>query len=716
MFAFSFFCSRRNAARLAVLLAVAGLPAALRADLSHRQATVTVKTENLAGAALNGATVKVEMLNPAFRFGTAIVTDELTPGTASYSAQGLAAVQTYFNSVTFGNYMKWTYFESRPVATTLAMIDRVFALRAFNADVDMALRGHTTVWGASYQLPADLRAMTSAADVKARILSHVTEYHTAFKGSGVTTFDLYNEHFHEREFIMNKAVPGSTASTMIAEQAAVAADWFKAAQAADPAAKLFINEYNILNFWVENDSDVKAYKAFIDAVRDAGGPVGGIGLQAHIDRMLSKEQITRRLNLLAAPMPATVNHPAGLPGLPIEVTELDINTQGWTSATPEQQAQVTANILDACYENPAVEGITIWGIRDSIHWRGNAIMYNDSNPNNWVLKPSGQAWVDRVKGTWWTNLSGTTSAAGTTSGTVFKGLHRITVTYDGVTKQVVQQLTSDETVTVKFDTTPVDTSGSFLSNLSVRAPLAAGQKLTLGFVVDGGAKEVLARVAGPALEPYLANFVADPAMEITRNGNPVTSNDNWVAADVQATANRLGAFPFAPGSKDAALIATLNGGHATGITGVGAGIVLGEIYDVAPATTGPRLTNVSALHFTGTGDDVLTAGFVVGGSGHARLLIRGVGPELASQFGVQGVLANPIIRVYDRNGQEIAVNDDWDSSLTGTMATLGAFPLTAGSKDAALLLVVPADALYSVRVSGADGGTGLAIIEVYEVR
>lgn len=104
----------------------------------------------------------------------------------------------------------------------------------------------------------------------------MTDYHPLFKGGGITNFDVYNEHFHEREFVINQAVSGSTASTLSAEQAAEVADWFKAAQEVGPAARLFITEYNILNFWQGNDSDVIARKTFIAAVHDAGGPVCGV--------------------------------------------------------------------------------------------------------------------------------------------------------------------------------------------------------------------------------------------------------------------------------------------------------------------------------------------------------------------------------------------------------------------------------------------------------
>ncbi len=693
----------------------AALAAPAQPDLSHRQSSIVVDVVNLSGEPVPAAAVSVQMVNPEFRFGTAITRDEINPSAAGYNARAVEAAQRYFNSMTFGNFMKWTYVENRAPADTLYGVNQVFTLKAFNSADPMRLRGHATVWGAQYQLPSDLLAMTAPADIRARILGHIESYHTLFKGAGIDGFDLYNEPFHEQQAFRDKLM-GTTNPTMAAFGAEVA-PWFNRAKEVDPDARLFINDYNMLNFWQENDTDIIEYKALVDAIRAAGGQIGGIGLQAHMDRYTSKAQITRRLNILAAPMAPTVDYPDGLPGLPIEVTELDINTQQWSTATPAQEAEVTANVLEAAFEHPAVTGVTIWGMNDSAHWRDNATMFDDSDPNNWVIKPSGQALIDRVKGTWWTDVAGTTDGAGSYPATVFKGKHRITVRINGNTVQELHDLSADGSVQIQVDDTPVDTSGSFLSNLSVRAPVATGETLKLGFVVSGGEKQILARVGGPALAEFgLLNFLPDPQLEIRAGATVRGANDDWIAAEVQATANALGAFSFAPGSKDAALISTLNGPHTSEVTGDGEGIVIGEIYDVAPATTGPRLVNVSALHQTGLGDGVLTAGFYVGGTGQIRLLIRGVGPELAlPPYRLTGMLADPVIRLRNVDGVLLSENDDWDGSLASIFTELGAFPLTADSKDAAMVVLLEAGRSYTVQVVGADGGTGQAIVEVYEM-
>ncbi|MDA8528606.1 endo-1,4-beta-xylanase [Opitutaceae bacterium] len=226
---------------LAVLVLVC--PALLWAqnDLSHRQNDVTVRVVNLAGDPVAGAAVQIEMLDPVFRFGSAITVDQLTPGHANYSAQAIEALQRNFNSTTFGNYMKWGPFESRPVAESQEMVQRALALRAFNSDVGLRLRGHATLWGASYQVPTDFKNMTDRTQMRTRLLDYIRDYHTAFKDTGIITFDLYNEPFHETELIIDRLIDDPDSFT---QHASEVAPWFNRAKEADPNAVLYINDYN----------------------------------------------------------------------------------------------------------------------------------------------------------------------------------------------------------------------------------------------------------------------------------------------------------------------------------------------------------------------------------------------------------------------------------------------------------------------------------------
>lgn len=111
----------------------------------------------------------------------------------------------------------------------------------------------------------------------------------------------------------------------------------------------------------------------------------------------------------------------------------------------------------------------------------------------------------------------------------------------------------------------------------------------------------------------------------------------------------------------------------------------------------------------------LLAGFTVGGSGTRNILVRAVGPGLTS-FGVNGVLAAPQLRLYDRAGQLLATNDGWADSpaLSAAFAQAGAFPLPAGSADAAALIALPPGS-YTIQVADGSGAGGVALAEVYDV-
>ena len=257
-------------------------------------------------------------------------------------------------------------------------------------------------------------------------------------------------------------------------------------------------------------------------------------------------------------------------------------------------------------------------------------------------------------------------------------------------------------------------TGSALSNLSVRTTLGVGQALTLGAVVSGGAKDVLIRAAGPALSAFGLGGLADPKLELFTGGGtvPIATNDDRPAS-LTGTFASVGAFGFPAGSKDAALSQTITGAFTVRASGAGTGVILVEAYDTTGGTS-PRLINLSARNRVGTGSDILIAGFSVSGAGSKQVLIRAVGPTLAT-FGVAGPLADPNLRVVDARGVTVAANDNWAAALAPTFSQVGAFPLPLASRDAALLVTLPAGGTYTLQVSGVNNTTGEALIEVYEV-
>ncbi|MFM8618390.1 MAG: hypothetical protein ACKOE8_06640 [Opitutaceae bacterium] len=108
-----------------------------------------------------------------------------------------------------------------------------------------------------------------------------------------------------------------------------------------------------------------------------------------------------------------------------------------------------------------------------------------------------------------------------------------------------------------------------------------------------------------------------------------------------------------------------------------------------------RLVNLSVLKDSAGG---LTAGFVIAGGTEKRVLVRAVGPTLASAFGVGGASPDPKLTLF-AGSDTIANNDNWGGSaaLSAAFTQAGAFALPSESRDAALLATLgPGN--YSVRV------------------
>jgi len=139
-------------------------------------------------------------------------------------------------------------------------------------------------------------------------------------------------------------------------------------------------------------------------------------------------------------------------------------------------------------------------------------------------------------------------------------------------------------------------------------------------------------------------------------------------------------------------------------------LLLGAVSARADA---PRLANLSTRASVGTGGNIMITGFIIGPGPNKTVLVRAVGPSLAS-FGLTNLLADPAVAIYNSAGAQIAFNDDWNAADAATMTSVGAFALPAGSKDAAIVTSLPSG-LYTAEVSGNGGTTGLGLLEIYEV-
>lgn len=146
-----------------------------------------------------------------------------------------------------------------------------------------------------------------------------------------------------------------------------------------------------------------------------------------------------------------------------------------------------------------------------------------------------------------------------------------------------------------------------------------------------------------------------------------------------------------------------------GLSGLnGAGSV--QVTQQVGVTGTARLINVATRVQVGGASGTPIAGFTIGGTGSKRIVARAVGPGLAT-FGVSGTLADPSLALIS-SGLTVASNDTWNASDAAAFTASGAFALTAGSRDAALVTSLSSGS-YSA-VMGDGGGSGVALLEVYD--
>ena len=151
------------------------------------------------------------------------------------------------------------------------------------------------------------------------------------------------------------------------------------------------------------------------------------------------------------------------------------------------------------------------------------------------------------------------------------------------------------------------------------------------------------------------------------------------------------------------------------VTSANATLTVAAAAHVAPERA---LVNLSTRGWVGTGDNVMIAGFYIGGSGAKRLLLRGCGPLLAQNSDLTNTLVDPAITLTTPGGTVLATNDDWgtqsnSAEVAAVMAAVWAQPLAEGSRDAALLVTLPPGG-YTMILRGVGETAGIALAEIYD--
>ena len=379
----------------------------------HRMGTLVVKAEP-------GATVRVEQVRHEFWFGAAISSSafggRLDPeDRRRYQETFLAN----FNAGVTENAVKWHAMERRRGQVDYAVVD---AILEWSSAHELPVRGHCLFWGIPGRVQNWVKQLDDA-ELRETLEDRARTMGRRYRGR-FAEYDLNNEMIHGN-YYANRLGPGITKEM---------ATWVKEA---DPSARLFLNDYDILTGKRLDD-----YVAQIRGLLAEGAPIDGIGVQGHLHGdAFDPTALRSALDALAKT------------GLPICVTEFNFPGQRssvynrrnvkLTDAQEQAKAKALTDYYRICFAHPSVQGILMWGFWEGANWIPQSSLYR----RDWTPTPAAGAYRDLVFDEWWTRWEGKANANGQCRLPAFYGKHRVTV--DGREKTVALRKAAG-TVTVSF--------------------------------------------------------------------------------------------------------------------------------------------------------------------------------------------------------------------------------------------------------------------------
>ena len=258
---------------------------------------------------------------------------------------------------------------------------------------------------------------------------------------------------------------------------------------------------------------------------------------------------------------------------------------------------------------------------------------------------------------------------------------------------------------------PSPTPSRFV-NISTRMRVETGDNVLIGgFIVTGSAqKRIIVRALGPSLQSIAPEEqLANPVLELYRGNELLASNDNW-----QEAPNRQEIIDSTiPPSHDleSAILRNVDpGAHTAVVRGVGGGQGVGliEVYDLG-SSQDSKLANIATRGRVLTGDNVMIGGLIITGSSAQRVIVRAIGPSLP----VEGRLEDPLLQLFDGNGNPITSNDNWKETQQAEIEAT-TIPPSNDFESAIVATLTPAP--YTAIVRGVNDTTGVAVVEVYALQ
>lgn len=311
-----------------------------------------------------------------------------------------AAMYKYFNYGVSGNSFKWSGIQPQHTAPNYTNFDN--AVR-WTQKVGWELKAHNLLWGGNddHSMPAWVRNLPTPEAItdtcKMRVIRDVSHYKGIIK-----EYDVINEPLTGHADHLQKTVGDSI-------------DWncFKWARSADPDAELFINDYNVEYNW----GQATEYRDLVKKIIANGGPVTGVGMQAHYwdGFRVNVDELVKNVNIIAQA------------GLPIRFTEYDYAG----NITQQQQADDFIKVLTVAFSHPSISGMISWGLSDDGAWRTNTGFFDA----NHKPKLAADTLLYYTKTKWATNFDSVINTGSPMEFNAFYGDYTIEVNFDGIIKE-----------------------------------------------------------------------------------------------------------------------------------------------------------------------------------------------------------------------------------------------------------------------------------------
>lgn len=269
-----------------------------------------------------------------------------------------------FNWAVFGNELKWYWTESQQGNFNYRDADELLDLCKSH---NMETRGHCIFWEVEGTVQPWVKSLNKN-DLMTAVQNRLTGLLTRYKGK-FRHYDVNNEMLH-----------GSFYQDRLGKD--IRANMFKTASQLDSSAALFVNDYHVEDGCDTRSSPEKYIEQVID-LQKQGAPVGGIGIQGHIDSPVG-------------PIVCSALDKLGVLGLPIWFTELDVSSINECIRADDLEV-----MLREAFAHPAVDGIMLWGFWELFMSRNNAHLVNaegEINETGWRYLALRKEWLSHAHG------------------------------------------------------------------------------------------------------------------------------------------------------------------------------------------------------------------------------------------------------------------------------------------------------------------------------